>query len=89
MIRYLYQASAHVPPWAISYEWEFTGKRLHLYATVYSEEIGNVRNAAYFEASSPTPFGIATRIRQECEGRGITFTDEDFNQVEWHFARYW
>lgn len=89
MIRYLYQASGHIPPWAISYEWEFTGKRLHLYATLYSEELLNERNAIYFEVSSATPYGIAIEIQQVCEMHNVTFTEEDFNQVDWHFAQYW
>ena len=43
MVRYIYQASSHMPPWALSYEWEFTGRRLHLYITLYSEELETPR----------------------------------------------
>lgn len=89
MVRYLYQASGHMPPWALAYEWEFAGKRLHLYITLYSDELETPRKAVYFEVSSKTPFGIASQIQMHCNERGVTFTEEDFNQIEWHFARYW
>lgn len=89
MIRYLYQASSHMPPWALSYEWEFASKRLHLYITLYSDELETPRKAVYFEVSSQTPFGIASQIQEHCNERGVTFTEDDFNQIEWHFAQYW
>lgn len=89
MVRYIYQASSHMPPWALSYEWEFTGKRLHLYITLYSDELETPRKAVYFEVSSQTPFGIASQIQWHCNERGVTFTEEDFNQIDWHFALYW
>lgn len=89
MVRYIYQASSHMPPWALSYEWEFTGRRLHLYITLYSDELETPRKAVYFEVSSQTPFGIASQIQGHCNERGVTFTEEDFNQIDWHFAQYW
>ena len=89
MVRYIYQASSHMPPWALSYEWEFTGRRLHLYITLYSEELETPRKAVYFEVSSQTPFGIASQIQGHCNEHGVTFTEEDFNQIDWHFAQYW
>ena len=88
MVRYLYQASSHMPPWAIAYEWECAGGRLHLYIMLYSDELETPRKAVYFEVSSQTPFGIADAVKRHFEDRGVTFTDEDFNQVEWHFAPY-
>ena len=89
MKRYLYQKDSHLPPWAMEYEVESTlEKRTMIYITMFSEELHNARNAITFIVSSRTPFGLAAQVRDHCIDRGITFTELDFNQVEWEFSRY-
>ena len=89
--RYIYQKSDRNPPWAIRYELEFPeryGMRTRAYITLYSEELESLRNEVTFEVSSRTPFGLAQRLMECCERLHVTFTEEDFNQVEWEFSRY-
>lgn len=90
MIRYIYQRSSHNPPWAISYETEYVRsiRTLKVYATVYSDEIDNKRHAAYFEVMGKTPFAIAHMIQSFLEDHNVTFDENDFNQIEWEFSRY-
>lgn len=90
MIRYIYQRSCHMPPWSISYETEYIKhiRALKVYATFYSAEIDNSRHAAYFEVMGKTPFAVAHRVQSFAEDHDVTFTVEDFNQVEWEFSRY-
>ena len=85
--RWLYQAADHMPPWAMEYEWEFTGKRLHLYCTLYSEQVASGWSF-YFEVSGQTPFSLASQIVQIAKMHGVYMNDEDFNQIDWHFAKY-
>lgn len=89
MKRYLYQKDYHTPPWAMMYEIETTiENRTMVYVTMFSEELDNTRNAITFTASSKTPFGLTKQIQNHCIDRGITFTEYDFNQVEWEMSRY-
>lgn len=89
MKRYLYQKDYHTPPWAMEYEVESAiENRTMVYVTMFSEELDNVRNSVTFTVSSKTPFGLTMKIRDHCIDRGITFTEYDFNQVEWEMSRY-
>lgn len=89
MKRYLYQKDYHTPPWAMEYEVETAiENRTMVYITIFSEELDNTRNAITFTASSKTPFGLTKQIQDHCIDRGITFTEYDFNQVEWEMSRY-
>lgn len=89
MKRYLYQKDHHFPPWAMEYEIEsVTDKRTMVYVTMFSDEVNNTRKAATFIVSSKTPFGLAKRIQEKCNESGITFTEMDFNQVEWEMSEY-
>lgn len=90
MIRYIYQKANHLPPWSISYECEYIKsiRALKVYATLYSDEVDNKRHAFYFEVMGKTPFSIAHRIQSYAIDHDVTFTDEDFNQVEWTFERF-
>ena len=89
MKRYLYQKDYHTPSWAMEYEIESAiENRTMVYITIFSEELDNTRNAITFTASSKTPFGLTKQIQDHCIDRGITFTEYDFNQVEWEMSRY-
>ena len=89
MKRYLYQRDHHFPPWAMEYEIEsVTDKRTMVYVTMFSDELENERKAVTFIVSSRTPFGLACRIKEHCSKNGITFTEMDFNQVEWEMSDY-
>lgn len=89
MIRYIYQKDDHLPPWAIEYEIESAYERRTMaYITIFSDELDNARNAITFTASSKTPFGLTKQIQDKCIDYGITFTELDFNQVEWEMSRY-
>lgn len=90
MIRYIYQHSSHMPPWAISYECEYIKhiRALKVYATVYSDEIDNSRHAAYFEVMGKTPFAVTFKIASFLEDHNVTFDENDFNQIEWEFSKY-
>lgn len=89
MKRYIYQKDYHTTPWAMEYEVESAvERRTMVYITIYSEELDNTRNAVTFTASSKTPFGLTKQIQDHCIDRGITFTEYDFNQIEWEMSRY-
>ena len=89
MKRYLYQEDYHTPPWAMEYEIESAiENRIMVYVTMFSEELDNTWNAITFTVSSKTPFGLTKQIQDHCIDRGITFTEYDFNQVEWEMSRY-
>lgn len=86
--KYVYQHSAHKPPWAISYEVEYLRRGIKVYLTLYSEVLDNARNAVVFDLLAFSAFNVAHQLQSHCHDRGIKFTDEDFNQIEWEFKRY-
>lgn len=88
MERYIYQHSDHMPPWCISYDTDDMRVATMFYISIYSEEIDNATNSLYYQAAGRTPFSVTTKLQKFLRDNGVTFTEEDFNQVEWTFANH-
>lgn len=86
--KYVYQYSDHMPPWALVYDIEYLKRGIKAYVTLFSEQIGNTRNAVVFDVLAYTPFSVAHQIQSHCTDHGVTFDETDFNQIEWEFSKY-
>lgn len=91
MIRFIYQHDGHLPPWCFGYELDDRGpysKWLGVHVTLYSEQLDDRHGRIYGHFSAKSSFDLATEIGNWCKQNGVTFTDTDFNQVEFEFRRY-